>query len=448
MTSDASHSRDHASLEGESALIRAVGGIALGAAIINIIVGAGIFMLPAILATRMGSSAPIAFLAGAVVIVPVALCFAAIGSRVSTTGGPYTYVTATFGPFSGFIAGALMWICNVSSSGGVASALVSQVARAWPQFDETGWRSLFLVVVFSLLVLLNAFGVKLGARAITVLATLKLTPLFLLATLGLLFVDWTQVSWITIPSWTTLGAAMVLVMFAYSGMETALIPSGELRDPARSVPRATIAAILVVVLLYMGIQIVTQGVLGVSVGSSTAPIADTAGAIWTPGLVVLLITAGVSMTGFLMGNLLASSRLLYALGRDGYLPSAYGRVTAHYRVPLLAIISHGVIACGLALVGNFEALALISGGAICLLYLGVCLATWFAQKRDLRSGGTPMLLPGGALIPALGSLAMIAILFTLSSAEWVSIIIALLSLVVLYVLLRWLRQQRFRHQGG
>ncbi|MEZ5460477.1 hypothetical protein [Dokdonella sp.] len=107
-----------------------------------------------------------------------------------------------------------------------------------------------------------------------------------------------------------------------------------------------------------------------------------------------------------------------------------------------------MIACGLALVGNSEALALISGGAICLLYLGVCSATWFAQKRVSRSGGIPMLLPGGALIPALGSLAMIAILFTLSSAEWVSIIIALLSLVVLYVLACRLRQQRFRHQGG
>ena len=74
-------------LEGEASLVRAIGGFSLAAAIINIIVGAGIFMLPALLATRMGSSAPIAFLAGALVIVPVALCFAAIGSRAAATGG-------------------------------------------------------------------------------------------------------------------------------------------------------------------------------------------------------------------------------------------------------------------------------------------------------------------------------------------------------------------------
>lgn len=438
--------RDSASaptpLEGEAALVRAVGGFALTAAIINIIVGAGIFMLPALLVTRMGPSAPVAFIAGALAIVPIALCFAAIGSRAAATGGPYTYVGAAFGPFPGFIAGALMWICNVASSGGVAAALVSQVAKGFPQVAEPAARTLLLVVVYAALIALNAFGVKLGARAIATLATLKLTPLFLLALIGLPFVDWSQVGWFEIPSWATLGASMVLVMFAYSGMETALIPSGELRDPARNVPRATLAAIVLVVLLYIGIQVVCQGVLGARLAGSTAPIADAAGSLWTPGLVALLATAAVSMTGFLMGNLLASSRLLYALGRDGYLPAGYGRVTARHRVPLLAIVTHGVLGCALAIVGNFEALALISGGANCLIYLGVSIAAWQAQRRDLRERGEPFVLPGGALIPVLASAAMLAILATLTRAEWSAIAIALVGLVALYAVLR---QLRIRH---
>lgn len=429
-------------LEGEGALVRAVGGLALAAAIINIIVGSGIFLLPALLFSRMGSAAPLAFVAGALAIVPIALCFAAIGSRASSTGGPYTYVAASFGAFPGFLAGALMWICNAASSGAVASALHLQIAHAWPQFNDPSWRGAFLGILYLVLISLNAFGIKLGARAITVLATLKLSPLFLLAAVGLWFVDWSQISWLAIPSWPTLGASMVLVMFAYSGMETALIPSGELRDAAHSVPRATLAAILVVVLLYMGIQIVTQGILGPRLGSSSVPLAEAAGTLWTPGLGLLLITAGVSMGGFLMGNLLASSRLLYALGRDGYLPSAYARVTATYRVPLLAIVSHGAVGFGLAMVGNFEALALISGGANCLIYLGVSLATGVAQKRDLRSGGAPFVLPGGALIPAIASLAMLAILMTLSRAEWIAIALALLTLVALYVVLRQWRAWR------
>lgn len=427
-------------LEGEAALVRAVGSAALAAAIVNVIVGAGIFMLPALLATRMGSAAPLAFLAGALVIVPIAMCFAAVGSRTAATGGPYTYVGATFGPFPGFVAGALMWICNVASSGGVAAALVSQLAKAEPMFADGAPRAAFLVAVYTALVLLNAFGVRLGARAIGVLATLKLTPLFVLAVVGLFVIDLGEAVSFELPSWGTLGTAMVLVMFAYSGMETALIPSGELRDPSRDVPRATFAAVLVVVLLYVSLQVACQGLLGTALPGSATPIADAAGVLWAPGTTLLLLTAGVSMAGFLMGNLLGSSRLLYALGRDGYLPHAFGRVTARHRVPLLAIATHGALGCTLALLGNFEALALISGGANCLIFLGVALAAWQAQRQGLRGTGAPFVLPGGPVVPLLAAVAMAAVLATLTRAEWLAIGVALLALVALYAVLRQLRR--------
>ena len=239
-------------LQGDAALLRAVGSLALAAAVINIIVGGGIFKMPAALSSQVGAAAPLALLAGAVVMVPVALCFAAIGSRASATGGPYTYVSAVFGTLPGFLAGALMWICNVASSAGVAAALSLQVASLWPVFAAPVPRALLLLGVYAAIYALNAFGVKLGARAVMTLATLKLVPLFLLVLVGLAFVDTTQVSFAfsDVPSWTALGAAMVMVVFAYSGVETALIPGGEVRDPSRSVPRAAMSAILLVVLLY------------------------------------------------------------------------------------------------------------------------------------------------------------------------------------------------------
>jgi APA family basic amino acid/polyamine antiporter len=286
---------------------------------------------------------------------------------------------------------------------------------------------------------LNAFGVKLGARAITTLAALKLTPLFLLTGVGLFFVDWSQVSFAVgdLPSWTALGTGMVLVMFAYSGMETALVPSGEVRDPSRSVPRATMAAILLVVLLYMGLQIVGQGLLGPALAGSGVPIADTAGALWATGRIVLLVTACISMAGFLLGNLLGSSRLLFALGRDGYLPHVYSRVSAIHRVPLLALATHAGLAWLLALGGTFDALALISGGAICLVYALVSLAAWRGQRIGLRErGGQPFVLWGGPLVPLLGVVAMLLIVTTLSGKEWMAIGVALAGLVLVYALLR------------
>ena len=170
-------------------------------------------------------------------------------------------------------------------------------------------------------------------------------------------------------------------------METALIPSGEVRDPARDVPRATLAAVALVVLLYVSIQLVCQGVLGPALDGATAPVARAAGALWAPGFGLLIATASVSMAGFLLGNLLGSSRLLYALGRDGLLPRALGQVTERHRVPLVAIVVHGGIACALAIGGTFERLALVSGGANCVVYVLVAAAAWQLQRRDVRGAG-------------------------------------------------------------
>ncbi|MEO8366262.1 MAG: APC family permease [Pseudoxanthomonas sp.] len=425
-------------LQGDAALIRAVGSFALAAAVMNIIVGGGIFRMPSALSAQVGIAAPLALVAGALAIIPVALCFAAIGSRAVATGGPYSYLGATFGNLAGFLAGALMWISNVTSSAGVAAALSLQVASLMPVFAAPWARGLLLATVYAAIFALNAFGVKLGARAITVLAALKLTPLFLLAALGMFFVDWNQVSFDpgAVPSWAALGTGMVLVMFAYSGMETALVPSGELRDPSRNVPQATMVAILLVVLLYMGLQIVSQGVLGPALAHSGVPIADTAAALWAPGRTVLLVTACLSMAGFLLGNLLGSSRLLFALGRDGYLPHVYGRVSATHRVPLLALATHAGLALVLALGGTFDALALISGGAICLVYVLVSLAAWRGQKLDLRERGEPFVLRAGPLVPLLAVVAMLLIVTTLSSKEWLAIGLALAGLGLMYALVR------------
>jgi APA family basic amino acid/polyamine antiporter len=196
-------------------------------------------------------------------------------------------------------------------------------------------------------------------------------------------------------------------------------------------------AILLVVLLYLALQVVGQGLLGADLATSGVPVADTAGALWAPGRVLLLVTACLSMTGFLMGNLFGTARLVFALGRDGYLPRVFGTVSAAHRVPLWALAVHALLAWALAIAGNFDALALISGGAICLVYGLVSLAAWRAQALDLRErGDAPFVLPGGFVIPLLAIAAMVAITATLTRKEWLAIGIALAVLVATYALLR------------
>ena len=423
----------------ESALLRAVGAFALTLSVVNVIVGGGIFMMPGALAQQLGPTAVLAPLFGALVIVPIAICFAGAGSRVVATGGPFSYATAAFGPFPGFVAGALMWISNIASSAGVAAALTAQLKNLWAPLGEGLWRSVFLVAVYALLAGLNMAGVKAGSRAIVLLTTLKLLPLVLLCLFGIWAVDWSLIQWSPLPASATLGATMVLVMFAYSGMETALVPSAEVKSSARNIPLATLAAIAGVVLLYFTLQIVATGVLGsTALAQASAPLAATAGALWAPGLVLLVLTASVSMLGFLQGNLLGTSRLVYALARDGFLPAKLAQISRGSRVPVAAILLHAGGALALALGGSFEKLALISGGAICLTYLLSCAAAWQLERRAVVAAGDapPFKLPGGALFPILAITLLLGVLSTLKADEWAAIGIALGVIVLVYAGIR------------
>lgn len=420
----------------EAALLRAVGAFALTFSVVNVIIGGGIFMMPGSLAGTLGAGAPWALLFGALVIVPITLCMAAAGSRVGVTGGPYAYAHAAFGPFAGFAAGSLMWISNAASSAGVASALAGQVGTLVPALQDPTARALFLVAVYGVLIGLNLAGIRAGARSIVVLTTLKLAPLVLLCVLGVWWVDWSRIEWWPLPDASSLGASMVLVMFAYSGMETALVPAGEVKSTHRTVPRAALTAIALVVVVYFLLQIVATGVLGAStLAQSNAPLAAAAGALWAPGLVLLVLTASVSMLGFLQGNVLGTSRLVYALARDGWLPQPLARITPRTRVPAGAILLHAGVALLLALGGSFTELALISGGAICLTYVLSCAAAWRLQQRDVASGGAPFRLPGGALIPLLSLALLVWVLTTLKAEEWTAIGIALAVIGVVYALL-------------
>ncbi len=421
-------------IQSEQLLVRAFGTTLLAAAVVNIIVGGGIFALPGRLASALGPAAPYAFLLGALLMIPVVLCFAAAGSRATQTGGPYSYGLEAFGPFAGFNFGALTWISNVAGCGGVAAALVDQAARVWPAIGETTGRAIFLVVLFGIFAALNLRGVALGARAIGVLAAAKLLPLVLLIVLGIWFVDPAQLSVPVWPEWKHWGEAMVLVLFAYAGMESALVPTGEVRNPGKSVPRAALVATLFVILLYLGLQVTAQGVLGPALAGDRTPIASTAGALWAPGFTLLLIGAGISMLGYLQGNILGNSRLLYALGRDGLLPPALGRVHERTRVPHIAVLLHAGVAAGLAISGDFATLALVSGGAVGLLYLLICLSAWKLQKTGQQTTEAPFRLVGGPLIPLIGVAAMLLILFSLSQKEWIAILIALAISQVVYLL--------------
>jgi amino acid transporter len=421
---------------GESALLRVVGFWSLAAAVVNVTIGGSIFALPGTLATSMGAAAPLALLLGALLFVPIVFCFAAIGSRITSTGGPYSYVTAAFGQFPGFAIAAIFWISNVAGSGGLAAVLADQLSYQSPLLAEPAPRALLLLAVYAALVGLNVRGVRIGAAAVVTFALAKVIPLAILAVAGFRFVHFENLRVLHFPSWAAIGSSLILVVFAYSGIETALAPSGEVKNSARVVPRAAFVGVGIVIALYVGLQTVAQGSLGAALAGNGAPLAGVAELIVPAGGGLLILTAIVSLVGCMQGELLGSSRLLFALARDGYLPAPMAEVSERHRVPVKAIVAHALVAWILAVAGSFATLALVSGGAFCFVYIGVCAATWRLQYARAGDDQTPLQLRGGPLMPAIGICGLLAILATLKRPEWIALGCAMFAACVLYVATR------------
>jgi amino acid transporter len=169
-------------------------------------------------------------------------------------------------------------------------------------------------------------------------------------------------------------------MFALAGMEVPLCAGGEIRDPARTVPRALAGALGFVVLLYVTIHLVAQGALGPGLADSQAPLADALAKGGQGGRALLLAIGGISMFGYLAGDTLGASRILFAFGRDGMLPRRLAAVHPATRAPHVAIVVHALAAALLATTGSFAVLAPIASVAIIVVYLGCCAAAWALSR--------------------------------------------------------------------
>jgi amino acid transporter len=408
----------------EPTLVRAIGVRALAANVVNQIIGASIFVLPAVVAAELGTSAILAYFVCAAAIGLVALCFAEAGSRVSLTGGTYAYMEAAFGPYIGFLGGTLFWLFSeMLGSAAVAVVLVGSLAAMVPAFDGALPRSALLVLIYVALAAVNIRGVRTGVRLVEVLTVAKLAPLALLVIAAFFAARPENLAWTHAPSVADVGRAALVVVFAFSGMEGALTPSGEVSNPSRTVPRGLLLGVGAAVAVYVAVQLAAQGILGPELAASQkAPLARAAErAFGGPGRGLILFGAIVSSLGFLSGNMLAASRLPFAFARGGFLPSALGSVHARFRTPYLGIVLHALLACGFALTGSFRALAVLSATATLLIYLACCVATLVLRRRDVRADGEPFQLRGGPVIPVLACMVVLWLLTQSSRASWIAV---------------------------
>jgi amino acid transporter len=421
----------------ERSLVRAIGTWALAAGIINITVGGGIFRLPANVAAALGPAAPIAYVVCAVAMGLIVLCFAEAGSRVSLTGGPYAYVELAFGPYVGFLTGVLIWLLGTTAVAAVSTVFATNVAVLMPVFAQPAMRALLLIATFGIVAAVNIRGVKQGSRLNGIATVAKLMPLLLLVLAGVFFVDPANLAISTAPPIRDVTRASIVLIFAFSGIESALVPSGEVKDPARTVPRAVFVAMLAITVLYIALQVVAQGVLGPALATSATPLADAAGVVLGPwGRILLLSAVVVSTFGYLSGMTLAIPRALYAFGRDGYLPSAIAAVHSRYRTPHISIAVQTALACTLAITSAFDALAILSNVAALLVYFACSVAAWQLRRRNVSSGGVPFRVPGAAVVPFLSCAMILGLLSSIRLPEWGVLLIVIAIASALFVATR------------
>jgi len=396
--------------ERDAGLLRAVGPSGLAASLICQTVGAAIFVVPAVLAANVGVYAPLALLGCGIAVGAVAICFAEGGSRLPTSGGSYGYIEASFGPLAGYVAGTLLWLGNVLACGGVAAALGDVIASLAPPPANEIVRALTIAGAVGGIAAVNIGGVARGAGLVKAVTVVKLLPLLIFVIAGAGSIHAANFANTTLPGTEGVGRAVILALFAYTGLEVSLSASGEVAEPNRTIPRALSIAMPSIVVLYLAIQVVAQGILGDALAHSSAPLAD-AMARLNPGLrALMLAAAAVSMFGMLSSDLMGSPRQLFAFARAGLLPRVLGRVHGRSHAPHVAIASYAGLAALLALTGTFAELAVLATLTTAPVYAGGCAAAWVLARRGTALAGPPLEFPRLGAAASVGIASMVIVI--------------------------------------
>lgn len=415
--------------------VRAVGLFGLIAIAVNGVIGSGIFVLPATVASLLGPASAMAYVVAAFLIALIVLCFAEAGSMFEQTGGPYLYAREAFGSFIGLEVGWMFLLSRLAATSAIANAFTAYLGYFWPAAATGIGRAVALTVLLWGLGLLNLVGVKYGARTVNLLTVVKIVPLLLFVFAGLFFVDGSRFQILALPDASTLRQASLALIFAFGGFENASVPTEEVKNPTRNLPIALLVSIALTAVLYILIQIVALGTLPDLAGDAT-PLASSARMFLGPaGAAVITVGAVLSTLGSDSAVVLVGPRILYALAQAGQLPGALARVHPRYHTPHVAVIVFALAAWVIALYGNFAQLVMVSAIARLLFSATTCLAVPML-RRKMPDATRTFTVPGGGVIPVLAAVISIWLLAGISKAQAIAGAVALAVGIVLYVIFR------------
>src|SRR4051794_17844848 len=327
------------------------------------IVGAGIFMNPYVVAQQVHTPVLIlgAWFVGGLMAIVGAFIYAELAGRMPAVGGQYAYLRAAYHPALGFLYGWVLLL--VIQTGGMAAVTVT-FARYF--LEITGWNiseRIVAVVSLAILTVINCLGVKLGSRVQSGLMVMKIAAIAGLVAAGLFFIPSPHPVLQPVldqrPSLgllSSFGAAMIPVLFAYGGWQTANFIAGEIKEPRVNLPRALVMGVAGVILLYVTVNLVCVRALGPETLSQTTVPATAVMRITLGQRGAMLIAFGIAIStlGFLSQSILTAPRVYFAMAEHGVFFRIVAQVNPRTRVPVIAIVLQSVWVVVVALSGRYE----------------------------------------------------------------------------------------------
>jgi amino acid transporter len=398
----------------QEGLVRGIRRWDLVALTVNIIVGAGIFGLPSAIYRLTGVWSLLAYLVCAALTTLIILCFAEVGSRFAETGGPYLYTRVAFGRVTGFEVGWLLWLARLTGFAALCNLLLGYLSFFWAA-AAFGWtRVLVITVVVITLTAVNVIGVREAAFVSNLFTVGKIAPLLLFVVAGLFFLSPQPFTNHVAPSLSDFSSAVLLLVFAFSGFEMVVIPTGEIRDPQRNIAFALLTGTGIVALLYLSIQVVCIGTLP-ELANSERPLVDAGSRfLGASGASILSVAAVISITGTLNTIMLAGPRILFAMAEQGQLPQRLAATHRRFHTPHIAILISGAVMLVLTLQGTFMSAVTISTVIRLLAYVATCVSLPVLRFR--KNAPLPRFnAPAGVAI-AVGATALS--IWLLSNSSW------------------------------
>lgn len=387
----------------EEGLVRGIRQWDLVGVVINSIIGAGIFVVPAKSFGLIGNYSLIAFVVCAFVTLLIILCFAEVSSRFTGTGGPYLYAREAFGPAVGFQVGWMNWIARISAFATNCNLLVIYLSFFWPAAGSGIRRALVITGVTLALTTINYLGVRDAAITSNIFTIAKLLPLILFIAVGLFFITPDSFALGERPPYGSFSTAVLLLIYAFTGFENASVPGGEIVNPRRNMPFAILIGIAIVTAFYLLIQTVCIGTLP-NLGGTERPLAEAAGMFLGPlGASIIAAGAITSIVGNLNVAILTTPRILFAMATHRELPQSLGEVHRRFRTPHIAILITAGLMLALTLSSSVIYALTVSTIARLLAYAATCVALpKLRRAKDVQPALVS--IPGGVVVSALAVL--------------------------------------------